>query len=100
MQDLRNRYIDQKGKTNTKSSISLIQAARLIIISIGAVSLTVSVVLVSQILAFLGLGLVLWGFILFYIQPEEGTKIALLNASILTTYGTLKEIINEFGYKA
>ena len=99
MQRLQNGYRDKGGKTKTKQRISLAKAACWTLLSIGAVSLIVSIIFVSQILALIGICLIFWGAILLYIQPEEYTKKALLDAVMPLSFETLNQIINELGYK-
>jgi len=78
---------------------NLIKAINWILISIGSISLMISVISDSQTLAFIGLGLLFWGALLFYIQPEEYTKKVLLDATTLPSLETLSQIIDELGYK-
>jgi len=99
VQRLQNRYHGKEGKTKTKYRISLIKATCWTLLSIGALSLTVSIIFVSQILALIGICLVFWGAILLYIQPEEYTKKALLDAVMPLSFETLNQIINELGYR-
>lgn len=72
--------------------------ARILII-IGATSILFSIFFVSQILAFIGLGLLFWGIILLYIQPGEYTKKVLLDAVTPPTIETLNEMINTLDYR-
>jgi len=99
VQRLQNGYRDKGGKTKTKHRIRLVKAACWTLLSIGALSLTVSIIFVSQILALIGICLIFWGAILLYIQPEEYTKKALLDAVMPLSFETLNQIINELGYR-
>ena len=47
---------------------------------LGIVALLASVIYASSILAFIGLGLVFWGAILLYVEPEEHIKKVILFA--------------------
>lgn len=69
------------------------------LISAGAIALALSINYTSSILAFIGLGLVFWGAILLYIQPEEYTKKVLLDAAVLPFLATLNQIMEELDYK-
>ena len=69
------------------------------LISAGAIALALSINYTSSILAFIGLGLVFWGAILLYIQPEEYTKKVLLDAAVLPSLATLNQIMQELDYK-
>lgn len=66
---------------------------------LGIVALLASIVYTSSILAFIGLGLVFWGAILLYVEPEEHIKKVILNASILPSLTTLNQIVQELGYE-
>ncbi|MCJ7714635.1 hypothetical protein MUO66_09305 [Candidatus Bathyarchaeota archaeon] len=99
MQRLQNGYRSKQGKPKTKHRISLVKATCWTLLSIGALSLIVSIILVSQILALIGICLIFWGAILLYIQPEEYTKKVLLDAVMPLSFETLNQIINERGYR-
>jgi len=84
-----------------KPKFRLTRALCWTLISIGSISLTLSIIInedTSTILAFIGLGLVFWGAILIYIQPEEYTKKVLLDATIFSSLENLNQIVNELGY--
>jgi hypothetical protein len=86
-------------KTRTKHQVNLIKAATYAFIGIGSAALMTSIVYVSSILAFIGLGLIFWGALLLYIQPEEYTKKTLLDAAVIPPLSTLNQIIQELDYK-
>ncbi|MGB9693952.1 MAG: hypothetical protein ACPLYF_03830 [Fervidobacterium sp.] len=81
-----------------KHNISLAKASGLIMLSLGSISLIGSIIYTSQILAFIGLGLIFWGIILTYIQTEEYVKESLLNATALSSLAMLNQIITELDY--
>ncbi|MEJ2242715.1 MAG: hypothetical protein P8Y18_11335 [Candidatus Bathyarchaeota archaeon] len=85
--------------STTKPRIRLIITICWILIGVGAVSLIVSIVSVSQILAFIGLSLIFWGGILLYVKPEGYAKQVLLDATMFPTLENLDQMINELGYK-
>ncbi len=99
MQRLQNQYRDKQARTKTKPRVSLVKATCWTLLGIGAFSLIVSIISVSQILALIGISLVFCGAILLYIQPEEYTKTALLDAITPLSFETLNQIINELGYR-
>jgi hypothetical protein len=70
-----------------------------ILTSAGAIALAFSVNYNSSILAFIGLGLIFWGVILFYVRPENYVKEALLDKTTLPSLTNLNEIVREIGYK-
>jgi len=97
---------DKKGESNmqtlqtrTRHKTSLTKGIAWAFLSIGAIALFTSIVYVSSILAFISLGLVLWGALLLYIQPEEYTKKAILDATVIPSLETLNQIIHELNYK-
>ena len=67
--------------------------------SAGVIALILSVSYTSSILAFIGLGLIFWGVILFYIRPENYVKETLLDKTTLPSLTNLNQIIREIGYK-
>jgi len=64
----------------------------------GAAALIISIIYVSQILAFIGLGLIFWGAILTYILTEEYVRENLLDATVLPSLAMLNQIMQELGY--
>jgi signal recognition particle subunit SEC65 len=70
-----------------------------IMLLLGAVSLIVSIGYNSSVLAFIGLGLVFWGAILFYVRPEEYTKRVIMEAVLSPSLTALCQMIRELGYK-
>ncbi len=81
----------------------MIQAASARVVSyavliLGASALAISVLFSSQIPAFIGLGLIFWGAILFYVQPGHYVKEDLLDATTLSSLITLDHVIKELDY--
>jgi hypothetical protein len=70
-----------------------------VLFSSGVLALVLSINYTSSILAFIGLGLVFWGAILYYIRPEKYVKETLLDSIILPSLANLNQIITELGYK-
>jgi hypothetical protein len=84
------------------SSLRRVDLTRLIcyiLTSAGAIALALSINYDSSILAFVGLGLIFWGVILFYVRPENYVKETLLDKTTLPSLTNLNEIIKEIGYK-
>jgi hypothetical protein len=79
--------------------IELVSSTIVALLLLGAVSLAASIVYNSPILAFIGLGLVFWGAVLFYIRPEEYTRKTLLEAALSPALTTLNQMIQELGYE-
>lgn len=89
----------EKTQAERKNRISLTKATGWTMLGFGAATLVVSIVYTSQILAFIGLGLIFWGGILTYIQTEEYIKETLLDATALPSLETLNQILKELDYK-
>jgi len=87
------------SNAKTKHGTGLARAASVTLLGVGAAALVASVIYVSQILAFMGLSLVFWGALLLYIQPEEYTRKALLDATALTSLEALSQIMQELNYE-
>jgi hypothetical protein len=68
-------------------------------LGIGAGALLFSIIYVSSILAFAGLGLLFWGALLLYIKNPEYTQKDLLEASVHPSLETISQIIRELAYK-
>ena len=90
---------DNQRITGIKHKFRLVRVLSSTLIGIGSISLLISIIYASSILAFIGLGLVFWGAILIYIKPEEYTKKVLLDATIFSSLENLNKIITELGYK-
>lgn len=67
--------------------------------ALGLTALAVSVVYVSTILAFIGLGLTFWGATLLYISPGKHVKKILLDATITPSLSNLDQMLTELGYQ-
>jgi len=89
----------EKVPAEKKQKISFAKASGWGILGLGAAALVASIIYVSQILAFIGLGLIFWGIILTYIQTEEYVKENLLDKTVLPSLATLNQMIQELDYK-
>jgi len=90
----------QKAFDERKRKISLEKVTGWSILGLGATALAASILYDSQILAFIGLGLVFWGIIIKYITPEEYIKKTLLDTATLSSLRTLNEILQELNYSS
>jgi hypothetical protein len=79
--------------------IGLAEATSHLLLVVGATALVLSIVFVSSILAFIGLGLVFWGAVLLYASPEEGVKTTILNATTVTLLKSMDKIIRDGNYQ-
>jgi hypothetical protein len=85
----------QIGKTEYHSStfIGIIFAIP------GVLSLTFSILVNSQVLAFIGLGLTFWGALFFLVRPTSYVKGSLLDATALSAYRTVDRIMKDLKFK-
>jgi hypothetical protein len=97
MQNLQTPDYERRFETRKKTSLTKILTWAFL--TIGAIILLASYVVVSSILAFIGLGLLFWGVIFIYIQPEQYTKKAVVEATVTPPIGSLNQIIHELNYK-
>jgi hypothetical protein len=65
----------------------------------GALALIFSVLNNSTILAFIGLGLVLWGALFFFIKPVRYVQSSLLDSTAISTYATIDRIVKDLKFK-
>ena len=70
-----------------------------ILFSAGVIILVLAINFSSSILAFVGLGLVFWGAILFYVRPSKYVKENLLRKTTVPSLVSLNQIITTLGYK-
>ena len=70
-----------------------------ILLLFGAISLMFSVIYVSSILAFVGLGLTFWGALLLFIRPTKLVKVNLLDSTAISSLTTINRIIDDLRYK-
>ena len=65
---------------------------------IGGLSLTLSVVFTSTVLAFIGLGLTFWGALLLFIRPRHYVRSDLMDSTALSSLTTIDRMITSLGY--
>ena len=70
-----------------------------ILLLFGAISLITSIIYVSSILAFIGLGLTFWGALLLFTRPTKLVKANLLDSTAISSLATINHIINDLKYK-
>jgi hypothetical protein len=81
------------------SGSDLVKLIAFIFLSVGGLGLVFSIIYASAIMALVGLGLVFWGAILYYIRPEKCVKEVLLDTTTLPSLANLNQIIVELGYE-
>jgi hypothetical protein len=69
------------------------------LLSAGVIALAFSINFTSLILAFIGLGLVFWGAILFYVRPEKYVKETVFVETTLPSLVNLEQMLTELGYQ-
>jgi hypothetical protein len=65
----------------------------------GALALIFSILNNSTILSFIGLGLVLWGALFFFIKPVRYVQSSLLDSTAISTYTTIDRIVKDLKFK-
>jgi hypothetical protein len=81
-----------------KHGLRVSEAASWTLLGLGSGAIVASVVYVSSILALAGLGMVFWGAILLYVQPEEYVKKVLLDAVLTGAFVSLSRVMQELNY--
>ncbi len=83
-----------------QTPIKLTKLICFLLTSIGIVAVAFSINLNSTIIALVGLGLIFWGAILFYVRPQGYVREVLLDKTILPMLKNLGKLIDELGYKS
>jgi len=99
---LSNRILEKKQSQRDKRYLSRRRSSQLVgyfLLGIGLVALIVSVSSTSTILAFVGLGLSLWGVLALFIQPEKYVASNLMNATALSSMKTFDSMMMGLGYR-
>lgn len=65
----------------------------------GILSLILSIVVNSQVLAFIGLGLTFWGALFFLVRPTTYVQGSLLAAAAISSYTTIDRITKDLKYE-
>ena len=76
----------------------LLRQVTLLLLGAGLFSLVFSVLFNSQVLAFIGLGLVFWGVLLFLARPEKYVERSLLDSASVSEYSTIDRIIRSLNF--
>jgi hypothetical protein len=84
--------------SSTMKLVPLLLQIKTIFLVSGFFSLVFSIFSNSQVLAFIGLGLVLWGAILFLARPEKYVEIGLLDSVSVSEYSTIDRIIRSLNF--
>jgi len=65
---------------------------------VGGLSLILSVVFTSTVLAFIGLGLLFWGALLLFIRPRKYVRSELMDSTALSSLKTVDRFVRSLGY--
>jgi len=102
IRDMRNVRADQQesafARTRIeagKMGITVSDAIAFLMLLLGLVSLLMSFLLGSYILAFIGLGLTFWGALFLYIKPTKYVKLELLNSTSLSTLANIEKMLEN-----
>ncbi|HKM76086.1 MAG TPA: hypothetical protein VJZ32_06685 [Candidatus Bathyarchaeia archaeon] len=99
---LSNRILEKRESQRDKRYLRRRRSSQLagyFLLGIGLVALIVSVSSASTILAFVGLGLSLWGVLALFIQPEKYVASNLMNATALSSMKTIDTMMMGLGYR-
>jgi len=66
---------------------------------LGTIALVISILYSSSILAFIGLGLTLWGALLLFIKPTKYVKASLLDSTVISSLRTVDQMIKDLDYE-
>lgn len=89
----------KKGKLTTpefsRRRHRLWSGVALLFICFGLISLALSLIYDSSILAFIGLGLTLWGGLFFFIKTTKYVKVSVFDATIMSSLLAIDKILTE-----
>jgi len=70
-----------------------------LLLLLGAAALISSIIVTSSILAFIGLGLTLWGALLLFIRPVKFIRSELLDSTVISSLSAVNKVVSELKYK-
>jgi len=70
-----------------------------LLLGIGLAALLAAIVFASTILTFIGLGLTLWGSLMFFVQPKNYVRSDLMNATAISSLKTIDKMMMGMGYR-
>ena len=85
----------QVSKGRRRSSSALIGYG---LAGVGIISLVLSVVYASTVVAFIGLGLTFWGALLLFIRPRHYVRSDLMDSTALSSLASIDRVITSLGY--
>lgn len=100
LEEEKKEFDKERIQKRTRSKLkhpSIIASSAMVIM--GFISLILSIISASTILALIGLGLTFWGSLLFYIRPQRYVREDLLNSTALSSLKALDHTMNQLGYR-
>jgi hypothetical protein len=94
LKDLRQAHPPQTRKTRKRSTMLICYTPLLT----GGLSLIISVIASSTILAFIGLGILFWGALLLFIKPQHYVRSDLMDSTALSSLKTIDRVMLSLGY--
>lgn len=91
--------LEYSRRTQTVLRPDWTKVVPIVLTFVGAVALVFSIFYTSSVLALIGLGLLFWGAILFYVHTDRHVKEILLDKTALPSLANLGQIIGEMGYE-
>ena len=93
--------VDSSSADSPKRIVKVIPSKMLssVLIILGAITLLISIIYSSSILALIGLGLLFFGIIFTYFSSEEYVKKVLLDTTVSSQQATLGSFIAKLGYE-
>jgi len=70
-----------------------------LLLGVGFISLIIAVTLTSTILSFIGLGVMFWGLLAFFIRPHRYIKTDLMGATALSSLKTIDQVLVGMGFR-
>lgn len=89
----------EKVETKSRRNLGRLSRVGYLFIYVGVISLVSSILFNSSILAFIGLGLTLWGGLFLFAKPTKYVKLSVLESVTLSSLGTIDRVLRELNYK-
>jgi hypothetical protein len=94
LKDLRQAHPPQARRTRKRSTMLICYTMLLT----GTLSLVVSIIASSTVLAFIGLGILFWGALLLFIKPQHYVRSDLMDSTALSSLKTIDRVMTDLGY--
>lgn len=87
------------SSSKNNAYVSTVKLTCFSLISTGIIALALSILFDLSTLVFVGLGLLLWGFLFLYVRTTEYVKKPLLDIAVFSRQLTIERILTELDYK-